>query len=93
MSYFPDPNYVHRSHSHSHSYQSSSGYLPPVGADPQLWQYFAGVDTNRSGALSLGELQNALVNGTDLPMFSNLSDRYSIKLGNWSSNLTLPCFA
>ncbi|KAF8558412.1 EF-hand [Imleria badia] len=64
MAYYNDPSYaLHHSQSHSHHHHSGSGYLPPVGADPQLWQYFAAVDTNRSGALSIGELQNALVNG------------------------------
>ncbi|KAI9569511.1 hypothetical protein HD554DRAFT_2091676 [Boletus coccyginus] len=67
MAYYGDSNYVHRSHSHSHSHshQHGPGYLPnpPVGADPQLWQYFSAVDTNRSGVLSTVELQNALVNG------------------------------
>lgn len=36
---------------------------PPAGADPHLWQMFNAVDTDRSGALSVTELQNALVNG------------------------------
>ncbi|KAG1879295.1 hypothetical protein C8R48DRAFT_647521 [Suillus tomentosus] len=35
----------------------------PAGADPQLWQWFCAVDTDRSGALSVTELQDALVNG------------------------------
>ncbi|KAF9228601.1 EF-hand [Gyrodon lividus] len=79
MSYYNDgSNYVHRSHSHSyagsyaspHDHHSSShsrpySYqpAPPVGADPQLWQWFASVDTDGSGALSVTELQKALVNG------------------------------
>lgn len=37
-------------------------YAPP-GADPQLWQWFNAVDTDRSGAISLQELQQALYNG------------------------------
>lgn len=37
--------------------------VAPAGADPHLWQVFSAVDTDRSGALSLTELQNALVNG------------------------------
>jgi len=36
---------------------------PPAGADPQLWQWFTAVDTDRSGAISVNELQAALVNG------------------------------
>ena len=36
---------------------------PPAGADPQLWQWFSSVDTDRSGAISVTELQSALVNG------------------------------
>ena len=36
---------------------------PPAGADPQLWQWFSAVDTDRSGAISVTELQAALVNG------------------------------
>ncbi|KAG9006162.1 hypothetical protein FRB94_012251 [Tulasnella sp. JGI-2019a] len=36
---------------------------PPPGADPQLWQWFAAVDTDRSGSISPNELQQALVNG------------------------------
>lgn len=43
-------------------YQSYQG--PPPGADPQLWQWFSSVDTDRSGAISATELQAALVNGT-----------------------------
>lgn len=36
---------------------------PPSGADPQLWQWFSAVDTDRSGAISVTELRAALVNG------------------------------
>ncbi|KAI8998743.1 hypothetical protein BD414DRAFT_132033 [Trametes punicea] len=42
-------------------YSASAG--PPPGADPQLWQWFSAVDTDRSGAISVTELQAALVNG------------------------------
>lgn len=52
----PQSPYGH-SHSHSHSYG------PPPGADPTLWQWFSNVDTDRSGAISASELQNALRNG------------------------------
>ncbi|KAI0831189.1 hypothetical protein BC628DRAFT_1415727 [Trametes gibbosa] len=49
-------------------YYSQPGYGapaggPPPGADPQLWQWFSAVDTDRSGAISVTELQAALVNG------------------------------
>ncbi|KAI7896681.1 uncharacterized protein EV154DRAFT_476326 [Mucor mucedo] len=36
---------------------------PPPGSDPQLWNWFTAVDTDRSGQLSVDELQRALVNG------------------------------
>jgi len=36
---------------------------PPQGADPQLWQWFTAVDSDRSGAISAHELQAALLNG------------------------------
>jgi hypothetical protein len=36
---------------------------PPVGADPQLWQWFSNVDVDRSGSITVTELQSALVNG------------------------------
>ncbi|KAI5122042.1 hypothetical protein M0805_006027 [Coniferiporia weirii] len=45
---------IRRSHSHGG---------PPPGADPQLWQWFSSVDTDRSGAISPTELRAALVNG------------------------------
>ncbi|KAG2158151.1 EF-hand [Suillus bovinus] len=50
---------------------------PPTGADPQLWQWFCAVDTDRSGALSVTELQDALVNEFDLDtvkMLMNIFD-------------------
>lgn len=63
--YAPPPR--HYSQSQSHGYSHSSGYQhqqgPPPGSDPQLWQYFSAVDTDRSGAISVTELQTALVNG------------------------------
>lgn len=40
---------------------------PPPGADPQLWQWFSAVDTDRSGSISPHELQQALVNGDWTP--------------------------
>jgi Ca2+-binding EF-hand superfamily protein len=36
---------------------------PPPGSDPQLWNWFVSVDTDRSGAISVTELQKALING------------------------------
>jgi len=40
---------------------------PPPGADPQLWQWFSTVDTDRSGNISVVELQKALINGDWTP--------------------------
>ncbi|THG99246.1 hypothetical protein EW026_g3077 [Hermanssonia centrifuga] len=40
---------------------------PPPGADPQLWNWFAAVDTDRSGNISALELQKALINGDWTP--------------------------
>ncbi|KAG1734475.1 hypothetical protein EDB19DRAFT_1152305 [Suillus lakei] len=40
---------------------------PPPGADPQLWTWFAAVDTDRSGAISAVELERALINGDWTP--------------------------
>jgi hypothetical protein len=34
----------------------------PSGADPQLWSRFAAVDSDRSGSISVRELQEALRN-------------------------------
>lgn len=41
----------------------SPGGGPPPGADTQLWYWFSAVDTDKSGQLSVDELQRALVNG------------------------------
>ncbi|THH20370.1 hypothetical protein EW146_g978 [Bondarzewia mesenterica] len=79
MSYYANPNYSDHRHSissghhhhHGHS-PAPPGYAaggygyqqgPPPGADPQLWQWFSAVDADRSGAISVNELQSALVNG------------------------------
>ncbi|KAG5635233.1 hypothetical protein H0H81_011965 [Sphagnurus paluster] len=40
---------------------------PPPGADPQLWSWFSTVDTDRSGAISVTELERALINGDWTP--------------------------
>lgn len=47
------------------------GYAPhpppqraaPPGADPELWHWFTAVDADKSGAITVSELQSALVNG------------------------------
>ena len=54
---------------------------PPAGADPQLWQWFSAVDTDRSGAISVTELQAALVNGASqcYAPFSGRADRRRIE--------------
>ncbi|PBK86577.1 EF-hand [Armillaria gallica] len=40
---------------------------PPPGADPQLWNWFSAVDTDRSGAITASELERALINGDWTP--------------------------
>ncbi|KIP09039.1 hypothetical protein PHLGIDRAFT_126631 [Phlebiopsis gigantea 11061_1 CR5-6] len=40
---------------------------PPAGADPQLWNWFSSVDSDRSGHISAHELQRALINGDWTP--------------------------
>ena len=58
----PDPRYGHRqSVNYGPGYHHPHG--PPQGADPQLWQWFVNVDRDRSGSITVDELQNALVNG------------------------------
>ncbi|KAI9507757.1 hypothetical protein F5148DRAFT_1284835 [Russula earlei] len=37
--------------------------VPPPGADPKLWSCFLTVDVDRSGSISVHELQGALING------------------------------
>jgi len=47
---------------------SAGGYgAPPPGADPQLWNWFSAVDTDRSGAITAPELERALINGDWTP--------------------------
>jgi peflin len=49
---------------HQSPNQYNQGYPGgPYNADPQLWQWFNAVDTDRSGSISVAELQAALVNG------------------------------
>lgn len=70
---------VHRTHSSVSGNSSGYGAAPPpgrgggygyaaqaapAGSDPQLWQFFTSVDADRSGQITLAELQRALVNGT-----------------------------
>ncbi|KIK61023.1 hypothetical protein GYMLUDRAFT_260990 [Collybiopsis luxurians FD-317 M1] len=47
------------------------GYPPPrgapPGADPQLWNWFAAVDTDGSGHINAQELERALINGDWTP--------------------------
>ncbi|KAE9393365.1 EF-hand [Gymnopus androsaceus JB14] len=40
---------------------------PPPGADPQLWNWFAAVDTDNSGSINAHELERALINGDWTP--------------------------
>ena len=40
---------------------------PPAGADPQLWNWFSAVDTDRSGHITATELERALINGDWTP--------------------------
>ncbi|KAJ7454596.1 hypothetical protein B0H11DRAFT_2069139 [Mycena galericulata] len=40
---------------------------PPPDADPQLWNWFSSVDTDRSGSISATELERALINGDWTP--------------------------
>ncbi|KAI9465974.1 EF-hand [Lactarius psammicola] len=88
---YSNPNYggggsLHHSHSvssrrtYTPSYSNQSGYSyspgPPAGADPQLWQWFSAVDTDRSGSISVNELQAALVNGFDLDTVKMLMNMF-----------------
>ncbi|XP_006460581.1 hypothetical protein AGABI2DRAFT_192241 [Agaricus bisporus var. bisporus H97] len=45
--------------------QQSHG--PPPGADPQLWNWFTAVDTDRSNHITAPELERALINGDWTP--------------------------
>jgi peflin len=67
------PNYggggsgYHHTQSSSRTYQNPSqlggSYSSGYSGDPQLVQWFNAVDTDRSGSISVAELQAALVNG------------------------------
>lgn len=58
----PEPRYGRQSYPQAQpGFQQPYG--PPPGADPQLWQWFSNVDADRSGSITVTELQSALVNG------------------------------
>ena len=64
------PNYTggyHHAQSSSRPYQSPNqlggSYSSGYNGDPQLLHWFNAVDTDRSGSISVAELQAALVNG------------------------------
>ncbi|KAF9553333.1 EF-hand [Agrocybe pediades] len=46
---------------------AAGGRGPPPGADPQLWNWFTAVDTDRSGHITATELERALINGDWTP--------------------------
>ncbi|TFK50885.1 EF-hand [Heliocybe sulcata] len=48
-------------------FAAGSAAGPPPGADPQLWNWFAAVDSDRSGQVSAYELEKALINGDWTP--------------------------
>jgi hypothetical protein len=62
-------------------------YGPPQGGDPQLWQWFTAVDTDRSGSISLQELQQALYNGSSFSLIAcgDWMTQLLACLGNWES--------
>ena len=62
----PEPTYVGQRQSVGNYASFQQPYGPPPGADPQLWQWFASVDTDRSGSITVTELQSALVNGAHI---------------------------
>lgn len=61
------PQQQYRPSGYGGHYQPHQPHQPqfgaPPGTDPQLWQYFTNVDTDRSGSIDVNELQSALVNG------------------------------
>ncbi|KAJ7032256.1 hypothetical protein C8F04DRAFT_1107740 [Mycena alexandri] len=52
---------------HAGGFAPPGGQGPPPGADPQLWNWFTSVDTDRSGAITAPELERALINGDWTP--------------------------
>lgn len=92
------PNYGGGYHHHTQSssrpaYQNPNQFGggfsggPSYNADPQLLQWFNAVDTDRSGSISVAELQAALVNGSVLSSYYLQSwvDGSRNDTGNWSS--------
>lgn len=61
-SHASDPRHAHRQ-SLNYGPGDHQHYGPPQGADPQLWHWFTNVDRDRSGSITVDELQSALVNG------------------------------
>jgi hypothetical protein len=57
---------------HQQQQQQQQHYGPPQGADPQLWQWFVNVDRDRSGSITVDELQSALVNGEQYRLFHHM---------------------
>ncbi|KAJ6547070.1 hypothetical protein B0H19DRAFT_1211755 [Mycena capillaripes] len=55
----PNHSQARPQHGHHQSYHAAP---PPPQGDPQLYQYFSAVDQDRSGSISVTELQSALVN-------------------------------
>ncbi|KAK2467034.1 hypothetical protein APHAL10511_001292 [Amanita phalloides] len=55
----PSRSSGHGSHKHSSHHHS---LVPPPGADPQVWHWFAAVDADRSGYITPDELRTALLN-------------------------------
>ncbi|KAG6889707.1 hypothetical protein C0992_004336 [Termitomyces sp. T32_za158] len=69
--------------------QRQHGLQLPPGTDPQLWQLFSTVDKDRSGSISVTELQSALVNGKyAFIVFLVFADARNI--GNWTSKHAHP---
>lgn len=75
--------------------QSQGGYGyqqpppgPPNGANPELYQWFSTVDADRSGQITVTELQSALVNGAYFLSKPCANVELIISLtGNWTSEL------
>ncbi|KAF8275260.1 EF-hand [Lactarius quietus] len=69
-----------RGYTPSYTNQSGYSYSPgppaPAGSDAQLWQWFNAVDTDRSGSISVNELQAALVNDFDLDTVKMLMNMF-----------------
>ena len=70
------------------------GYGQHNPVDPNVAQWFTAVDTNKSGQISIQELQSALVNG-DMSHFSEEACKLMIKMfdRNQAGTLTITDFA